>query len=175
MTGTRTKTAVFLGGLLALSVASVAAFDSVNTGDRTFNADVVSDANAFVALEENGNSDHTTFVSTDGANKIQVNLDSSASPTGTGVNPDSVYRLDSLVNVTNQAHKDLTVSVTFTGADSGQCEAALTSSSSQSSGDYASSPSLSITKDSQAYLGLKFDASSKTDGDALDCTAKLEA
>lgn len=167
------RSALLIAGALGLSVAAVTAFSTGDTGARTIDADVVTDANAFLALEENGDSAHKAFVSTS-SGKVQVKMDSSASGvTGTGVNPDSTYYFDEIINVTNQADQSLTVSVTFTGADSGSCDAALTSSTGQTESDYGTT-SLSISQDSTAYLGLKFDATGKTNGDTVDCSAKLE-
>lgn len=165
--------AAALAGSLVLSVALVSAFDVANTGERTVDVSVVDDSNAFLALEENGASDHSAFVSVT-SGQVKIDISSATGVSGTGVNVDSTYEFNTILNVTNNGDSDTSVSVSFTGTDSSSCEAALTSTTSQSSSDYDPSPSLSVSEDSTAYFGFKVTLSSASSGDTLDCSAELK-
>lgn len=164
-------------GAAVLSIALVTAFSVGDTGTRDVSASVVNDANAFLALEANDQNAYQNFVSTTADGAIQVAFDgTNADASGSGINPDSSYEFNALVNVTNQASEDLTVDVSIAGTDASLCEAALTSTASQSTSDYASDPTaLSVAQDSTAYLGLKVMADGKADGDSVSCTISVTA
>lgn len=164
-------------GAVALSIALVTAFSVGDTGTRDVSASVVNDADGYLAMEANGNNAYQNFVTTNADGTISISFDgNNADASGSGINPNSTYSFDALLNVTNQATGDLTVDVAISGTDASLCEGALTSTASQSSGDYASDPAaLSVTKDSTAYLGIKVLADGKTSGDTVSCTITVSA
>lgn len=168
------KEIALVAGAFALSIAMVTAFSTADTGARSFSADVVNDADSYAAMEPNGDSPHDVFVSvSDG--EIVVEFGPAPGVPGRGVNPNSTYAFDALINVTNKANVDVTMTLTFTGADSTSCAAALTSTISQSAGDYVSSPSLAVAQGTTVFLGLQVDATGAAPGDGLDCSAKITA
>lgn len=177
MFGTKDLGWLATAGAVALSIALVTAFSVGDTGTRAVSASVVNDADAFLGMEANGNNAYQNFVSTNADGTIEIAFDgNNADASGTGINPNSSYEFNSLVNVTNQATEDLTIDVTIGGTDSTLCEGALTSTASQSSSDYASDPAaLSVTKGSTAYLGIKVMADGKTSGDTVSCTLTVSA
>lgn len=164
-------------GAAALSIALVTAFSVGDTGARSVSASVVNDANAFLALEANTNNAYQNFVTTQNNGDIAINFDGdNADASGTGINPNSTYRFDALVNVTNQATGDLTVDVAISGTDSTLCEGALTSTESQASGDYASDPAaITVAKDATAFIGLKVLGTDKASGGSVDCSITVSA
>lgn len=164
-------------GAAALSIALVTAFSVGDTGSRDVSASVVNDADAFLALEANTNNAYQNFVSTQNNGDIAVNFDGdNADASGTGINPNSTYEFDALINVTNQATESLTVDVTISGTDASLCEVALTSTESQASGDYSADPTaLSLSKDAAGYLGIKVLGTDKASGGSVSCTIAVNA
>lgn len=168
------KDIALVAGAFVMSIAMVTAFSTADTGARSFSADVVNDADAYVAMEPNGGSPHAAFVSVSDS-EIVVDFGSPSGVDGKGVNVNSTYSFDALINVTNKADIDVTMTLTFTGVDSSSCAAALTSTTSQSAGDYDSSPSLAVAQGTTVFLGLQVDAGDASAGDVLDCAAKITA
>lgn len=164
-------------GAAALSIALVTAFSVGDTGTRDVTASVVTDANAFLALEKNQDNSYSEFVSTDADGAIQIAFDgSNADAAGSGINPGSTYEFNALVNVTNQATESIDVSIDIAGTDSALCQVAWTSTASQSSSDYTATPSaLTMSKGDKAYLGLQVDAGAKGDGESIACTIQVSA
>ncbi len=167
--------ALFTGSIV-MSVALVTAFSVGDTGARDVSASVVNDSDAFIALEANGDNAYQNFVSTT-SGKISVAFDgNNADASGTGINPESTYEFDELINVTNKASESLTVDVTISGTDSALCTVALTSTTGQTSSDYSADPTaLSLAKDATGYLGLAVDGTGKVSGDTLSCTISVTA
>lgn len=162
----------FLLAASALAVTLATAFDAANTGARTVTAAVVTDANAFLALQRNENSPHKGFVTASSTAKLSVTFDA-ANPdaSGTGINEDSSYEFDSIVNITNKGTKTVSIDVTFGGADSALCQAAVTSTVDQSAATYSADPApISTAKDAKAYLGLKVLGTGKTSPSNVNCT-----
>lgn len=164
-------------GAAALSIALVTAFSVGDTGARDVSASVVNDASAFIAMEANKANAYQNFVTTNADGTIDVSFDgNNADASGSGINPDSSYEFDAIINVTNQATEDLSVDISISGTDATLCEAAVTSTSSQSSGDYSADPAaLSLAKDATGYLGLKVLGTAMTSGDSISCTISITA
>lgn len=160
-----------------MSIALVTAFSVGDTGTRDVTASVVTDANAFIALEKNTDNSYAEFVSTAANGSIQIAFDgNNPDASGQGINPGSTYEFNALVNVTNQATGSIDASVNIAGADSALCQVAWTSTASQSTSDYTSTPSaLTLSKGDKAYLGIQIDAGDKTDGDSVACTIEVSA
>lgn len=163
-------------GAVVLSVTLVMAFSVGDTGARDVSASVVADDSAFVALEANANNAYKGFVSTDSDGQVQVDFDgTNADASGQGVNPNSTYEFNSIINVTNQATESQTLDVAISGTDAASCEVAWTSTESQQTGDYSADPTaISLSKDATAFLGLKIDASSKGSGDTIACQITVQ-
>lgn len=175
MKAKQTPTWAWISGVVAVTLVAAIAFSTADTGTRSLDASVVSDSDAFLALEANGDSPHASYVSEDGNGRLQASFGSGQTG-GDGINPDSTYRFHSLINVTNQGTETVDVTLSIDGTDAANCEAALTSTTSQASGDYsASPPSVQLTVGSKAYLGLSFSGSGKTSGESIDCEITLSA
>lgn len=167
--------ALFTGSVV-MSIALVTAFSVGDTGARNVSASVVNDSDAFIAMEANTNNAYKNFVSTT-SGKISVAFDgTNADASGTGINPDSSYEFDALINVTNQATESLDIDVAISGTDAALCTVALTSTATQVTGDYAADPTaLTLAKDATGYLGLAVDGTGKVSGDTLSCTISVTA
>ncbi len=177
MTGTTNLGWLATIGAAALSIALVTAFSVGDTGTRDVTASVVTDADAFIALEKNTDNSYSEFVSTDADGALQIAFDgTNADAAGSGINPGSTYEFHALVNVTNQATESIDATLSIQGTDSDLCQVAWTSTASQASADYTSSPSaLTLAQGEQAYLGIQIDAGEKTNGDSIACTIQVTA
>ncbi len=160
----------WFAGIAAITIVAAFAFSAADTGARSATASVVSDSDSFLALESNTNSPYAEYVSEDADGKLSVAFDGTGTASGSGINPDSSYTFDTLINVTNKGLSAADVSITIAGADETLCEVAFTSTTSQASGDYSATPaSIELASGSTAYLGLKFSGEAKTNGESVDC------
>ncbi|HVL86471.1 MAG TPA: DUF1102 domain-containing protein [Candidatus Thermoplasmatota archaeon] len=91
--------------LLTIAIAgfyAANAFDAASSGPRNVTAAVVTDANSYLALSVNQTSPHKGFASVGNAGDIIFSFSTADGVTGTGVNPNSTYYFDDILNVTNQ-------------------------------------------------------------------------
>lgn len=170
---TRLPNTVWVVAVIALSMALVMAFSGANTGARSVNVAVVTDADAYLAIVENGNGDFGGFVSV-ASGKTVLTFDATTSPSGggTGINPGSNYTFDAILNITNKGTSTVTVGVTID--DNTKCEAAFTDLEAQAIGDYATAPSRSMAAGEVDHLGLMLkEPNDTTSGSAEWCTITL--
>lgn len=176
MFGKAIPTWAMFAGSVVMSVALVTAFSVGDTGTRSVSASVVNDSDAFIAIEANTDNAYQNFVTTS-SGKISIAFDgNNADASGTGINPESSYEFDELINVTNKATESLTVDVSIAGTDSTLCTVALTTTTGQTSGDYSADPTaISLAKGATGYLGLAVDGTGKVSGNTLSCTISVTA
>lgn len=165
-----------MSGAVAVLVVTAFAFSAADTGPRTISAAVVNDSAAYLELTANANSAYSDFVTEDATTgKISVDFGTWLDG-GTGINPDSEYEFDALITVTNMGKEAIDVDLSFAGADALLCEAALTSTETQASTDYAASPGpLNLAVAASGYLGLSISAEAKNQGDSVECTVTVTA
>jgi len=94
--------ATAIGGFYAAS-----AFDAGTTGSRGVTATVVGDANAYIGLSINVSSPNKCFMGTQDNGNVFFNFATNngtcaANGGGTGINTNSTYYYDNLMNLTNQ-------------------------------------------------------------------------
>ncbi len=158
-------------GAAAMSVALVTAFSGADTGARTFTAEIVTDASAYLAIETNTNSPHTNFV-TLSSGKIVIAFDgNNVDASGSGMNEESTYSFDAIIKITNKGTQSRDIDIVIEGADSSLCTVALTATETQTT--YSADPTaLTVAKDANAYLGLKvtLEGSAKTTTDSVACS-----
>jgi hypothetical protein len=161
---------------VALSVVTVLAFSAGNTGARTLTASVVNDADAYLALEANAASPHAGFVSVSGGKTVVSFGGGNPGAAGSGINPDSAYMFDAILQVTNQGTDAVDVDVTISGTDASLCQVALTSAAAQVDADYSADPApLAQSVGDIAYIGLKFLGTGKAAGGSVACTLTVVA
>lgn len=104
----RRKFVLGLGSLAAGGAAAMGtgAF-SVDAQNRSFSADVVGDANAYLALDGS----NSPYAQTSGS-KLQISLDGNGNG-GSGLNRDSVTTIDKLFQVRNQGTGPVDVSISL--------------------------------------------------------------
>ena len=82
------------------------AFSKMNTGDRTVSVRVVNDANSFLGLRPtsdgfNGSNEHGQFAEYE-EGKLLIQIDGSNTQRAKGVNPDSEYYFDRVLEIVNK-------------------------------------------------------------------------
>lgn len=166
----------WFAGIAAITIVAAFAFSAADTGARSASASVVNDSDSYLALEANGDSPYAGYVTEGVDGKLAIAFDGTGSAAGSGINPDSSYTFDTLVNVTNKGLTTADVTISIAGADETLCEVAFTATADQASADYSATPAaIQLTSGSTAYLGLKFSGAAKTTGESVDCEISASA
>jgi hypothetical protein len=166
---------VFLACAVAASgLYAASAFDAAATGTRTVTASVVGDAAAYLAVSANVSSPHAGFVSTSGG-KIVMAFGSGVA-TGTGVNPESTYYFDNILNLTNQGTKTVNVWVNATSTTGTVKACVLAAGATMDSGCYAAASSaVSTAVGARLQMGIMVQANSVASGGTVAGTIEIFA
>lgn len=162
--------------LLAIGVGLYAAtaFNAASTGTRTVSATVVGDSAAYLAVNANGSSPHAGFVTTSGG-KISISFGSGVA-TGTGVNPDSTYYFDDLLNITNQGTTTVQVQINTTSTTGTVKVCVKTVGGQMDNSCYVTSTTAqSLAVGSKLSLGVMVQATGLVSGNTVSGTLEIVA
>lgn len=151
---------------VAAAFYSAAAFSAASTGARTVTATVVGDSAAYLQVSSNGAGAHKSFVSTTGSPaKIVIDFASATGVTGTGINPDSTYHFDDLLNITNAGTSSVSVRVNATSTSGvvQVCYKATTGQMANSCYSTSAGP-LTLAVGGTDHVGISVNATGATGG-----------
>lgn len=133
-------------------VTATGAFTTVEA-QRTVAVDVAGDSSALLGLEPNSTSPNDQYATTEN-NQIVIDFSSSALGTNaTGVNVNATTQADHVINVTNNADRDITLSVQSTN-NNPNANVTLYEGTDPVNNEINSTSSITLTSGEQTTVGV---------------------